>query len=89
MIKIETYEQDDHRMYHSSIQGRLPDIIYDVALIIRGIYDVLDRKSHDDAELYRRFVTRVAGNDKFWTADNTADNAVFVDMSNVKRGGGV
>lgn len=37
MIKIETYVQDDHRVYQSSIQGRLPDIIYDAAHIIRGI----------------------------------------------------
>lgn len=88
MIKVETYEQDNHRIYNSSIQGRLPDIVYEVALIIRGIYDALNRKSHDDAEMYREFVARCAGNDKFWTADNTADNTVFVDMSNVKRGGG-
>lgn len=88
MIKIETYVQDDHRVYQSSIQGRLPDIIYDAAHIIRGIYDALDRKSPDDADLYRRFVTRAVGDDEFWTADNTADDAVFVDMSNIKRGGG-
>ena len=88
MIKIETYEQDGHRIYHSSIQGRLPDIIYDAALIIRGIYDALDRKSPDDADLYRRFVTRAGGDDEFWTADNSADNTTFVDMSNIKRGGG-
>ena len=87
MIKVETYEQDGHRIYRSSIQGRLPDIIYDAALTIRNIYDALDRKSHDDAEMYWRFVTRVASNDKFWTAANIADNAVFVDMSNIKRGG--
>lgn len=87
MIKIETYVQDDHRVYQSSIQGRLPDIIYDAAHIIRGIYDALDRKSPDDAEMYRRFVTRAAGDDKFWTAANIADDAVFVDMSNIKRGG--
>ena len=88
MIKVETYEQDGHRIYRSSIQGRLPDIIYDAALTIRNIYDALDRKSHDDAEMYRRFVTRAAGDDKFWTAPNIADDAVFVDMSNIKRGGG-
>lgn len=88
MIKVETYEQDEHRVYKSSIQGCLPDIIYDAALIIRNIYDALDRKSHDDAEMYRRFVARIASNEKFWTADNTADNTVFVDMSNIKRGGG-
>lgn len=87
MIKIETYVQDDHRVYQSSIQGRLPDIIYDAAHIIRGIYDALDRKSPDDAEMYRRFVTRAAGDDKFWTAANIADDAVFVNMSNIKRGG--
>lgn len=88
MIKIETYEQDGHRIYRSSIQGRLPDIIYDAALTIRNIYDALDRKNHDDAEMHRRFVTRAAGDDKFWTAANIADGAVFVDMSNIKRGGG-
>lgn len=88
MIKVETYEQDGHRIYRSSIQGRLPDIIYDAALTIRNIYDALDRKNHDDAELYRRFVIRAAGDDKFWTAANIADDAVFVDMSNIKRGGG-
>lgn len=88
MIKVETYEQDEHRVYKSSIQGHLPDIIYDAALIIRNIYDALDIKSHDDAEMYRRFVTRAAGDDKFWTATNIADDAVFVDMSNIKRGGG-
>lgn len=88
MIRVETYEQDEHRVYKSSIQGRLPDIIYDAALIIRNIYDTLDSKSHDDAEMYRRFVTRAAGDDKFWTATNIADDAVFVDMSNIKRGGG-
>nr|DAF77601.1 MAG TPA: hypothetical protein [Caudoviricetes sp.] len=87
MIKVETYEQDGHRIYRSSIQGRLPDIIYDAALTIRNIYDALDRKNHDDAELYRRFVTSTAGDDKFWTAANIADEAVFVDMSNIKRGG--
>ena len=87
MIKIETYEQNGHRIYHSSIQGRLPDIIYDAALTIRNIYDALDRTNHDDAEMYRRFVTRAAGDDKFWTAANIADDAVFVDMSNIKRGG--
>ena len=88
MIKVETYEQDGHRIYRSSIQGRLPDIIYDAALTIRNIYDALDRKNHDDAELYRRFVTSAAGDGKLWTAANIADDAVFVDMSNIKRGGG-
>ena len=88
MIKVETYEQDEHRVYKSSIQGRLPDIIYDAALIIRNSSDALDIKSHDDAEMYRKFVTRAAGDDKFWTATNIADDAVFVEMSNIKRGGG-
>ena len=88
MIKVETYEQDNNRVYHSSIQGRLPDIIYDAALIIRGIYDALDRKSPNDADLYRRFVTRAIVEDEFWTADNSADNTTFVDLPNIKRGGG-
>lgn len=38
MIKVETYEQDGHRIYRSSIQGRLPDIIYDAALILSGTF---------------------------------------------------
>ena len=88
MIKIETYEKDNHRVYHSAIQGRLPDIIHDAAYIIRGIYDALDRKSQDDAEMYRRFVTQCACDDPFWTLPQTADNTVFVDMTDVKRGGG-
>lgn len=88
MIKIETCEQDNQRIYKSTIQGSFADVLYDSAVVIRGIYDALDRNSHDNAEMFRRFVARCTSKDDFWTADNTSGDTVFMDLSDVKRGGG-
>lgn len=87
MIKVETYMRDNKRVYTSQINGRMSSVLLDAALVIRGIYDAIDRNSHDSAEAYRGFVTRCVMQDKFWTADNTGDNTVFVDLSAAKRGG--
>lgn len=88
MIKIETCEQDNHRIYTSTIQGSFADILYDSAVVIWGIYDALERNSHDNAEMFRRFVARCVSRDDFWTADNSGGDVVFMDLSGVKRGGG-
>ena len=88
MIKIETCEQDNHRIYTSTIQGSFADILYDSAVVIRGISDALERNSHDNAEMFRRFVARCVSRDDFWTADNSGGDVVFMDMSNIKKGGG-
>lgn len=88
MVKIETCVQDNQRIYSSTIQGSFAEILYDSAVIIRSIYDALDRNSHDNAEMFRRFVARCVNLDGFWTADNTRGDTVFMDLSDVKRGGG-
>ncbi len=88
MVKIETCVQDNQRIYSSTIQGSLADVLYDSALIIRGIYDALDRKNHGDAEMFRMFVARCVNLDGFWTVDNTSGDTVFMDLSDVKKGGG-
>lgn len=88
MVKIETCVQDNQRIYSSTIQGSLADVLYDSALIIRGIYDALERKNHGDAEMFRLFVAQCVSKDDFWLADNSCDEAVFMDLSDVKRGGG-
>lgn len=88
MIKIETGKQDNHRIYSSTIQGSFAEILYDSAVIIRSIYDALDRNSHDNAEMFRQFVAQCVSKDDFWLADNSCDEAVFMDLSDVKRGGG-
>lgn len=88
MIKIETGKQDNHRIYSSTIQGSFAEILYDSAVIIRSIYDALDRNSYDNAEMFRQFVARCVTIDGFWTADNTSGDSVFMDLSDIKKGGG-
>lgn len=87
MIKVETYMQGNKRVYTSQIDGQMSSVLMDAALVIRGIYDAIDSNSHDAAEAYRGFVTRCVMLDRFWTADNTCDDTVFVDLSAAKRGG--
>ena len=87
MIDVKTYEENNCRKYQSTIQGTIIDISKDAAYIVRGVYDAINENCQEDAESFRECLIKFVNDPLFWTLDNSADESLRVDLSDIKSGG--
>ena len=87
MIDVKTYEVNTCMKYQHTIQGTLSEISKDVAHIVRGVYDAINETCQEDAESFRECLIKFVNDPLFWTLDNSADESLRVDLSDIKSGG--
>ena len=87
MIDVKTWEENSCRKFRSQIEGTMDDICMDAAHIMRGIYDAINENCQEDAESFRELLIKFVNDPLFWTLDNSADESLRVDLSDIKSGG--
>ena len=87
MIDVKTYEENNCRKYQSTIQGTIIDISKDAAYIVRGVYDAIKKSNQEDAEDFKELMLIALNDPPFWNLDNSADETLMVDLSEIKSGG--
>lgn len=87
MIEIKTYEKDNVRIYRSRIEGSIDQICMDTAIVLRGIYDAIRNHSNSDSEILLEFLSACVSDPLFFKLDNSADESLFMDLTDVRKGG--
>ena len=87
MIEVKTCEKDNVRQYRSRIEGSIDQICMDTAIVLRGIYDAIKQHSQSDSNILRKFLADCVSDPEFYEADNSADESLFMDFTDVRKGG--
>ena len=87
MIEVKTCEKGNVRQYRSRIEGSIDQICMDTAIILRGIYDAIKQHSQSDSNILRKFLADCVSDPEFYEADNSADESLFMDLTDVRKGG--
>lgn len=87
MINVKTYEEKNSRKFTSHIEGTISDIFKDMCHIVRGVYDAIKKSNQSDAEDFKELMLIALNDPQFWSLDNSADETLTVDLSEIKSGG--
>ena len=87
MIDVKTYEKNSCRKFNSHIEGTFSDIFKDMCHIVRGVYDAIKKSNQEDAEDFKELMLIALNDPPFWNLDNSADETLMVDLSEIKSGG--
>ena len=87
MIDVKTYEENNCRKFRSQIDGTISDIFKDMCYIVRGVYDAIKESDQSDAEDFKELMLTALNDPPSWNLDNSADESLTVDLSEIKSGG--